>query len=146
MSDTGERTIAGIGPPLSEASSKILDGFETKDSGKRVEFSTGMQRDTNETKPRFDLITPLDLPFKEQMLTRWANLMQRGAKKYKARNWEKASTQEELDRFKDSAFRHLMQWLCGETDEDHAAAVFFNISGAEMVKSKMIHFDKDIKE
>jgi hypothetical protein len=73
-----------------------MSDFETKDSGARVEFSTGMQRDVQDTKPRFDLICPKDLPYKEQMLTRWAELMQRGAEKYSARNWEKASTQKNL--------------------------------------------------
>jgi hypothetical protein len=104
--------------------------FKTKDSGKRITYSTGMNRDINDGKPRYDLIY---VP----MLKRWAELMQRGAVKYGARNWEKASTQEELERFKDSAFRHFVQWFSGQEDEDHAAAVLFNISGAEMVKSKL---------
>lgn len=114
-----------------------MDNFTTKDSGERVEFSTGMQRDTSKSKARFDLITPKNIPYEKQMLTRWAELMARGAEKYNARNWEKASTQEEIDRFKESAFRHFMQWFFGENDEDHAAAVFFNITGAEFVKEVM---------
>ncbi len=104
--------------------------FETKDSGERQEFSTGMVRDVSHDKARYDLV---DVP----MLTRWAELMARGAKKYGPNNWRKASTQEELDRFKESAFRHFMQWFGGATDEDHGAAVFFNIAGAEMVQSKI---------
>ncbi len=104
--------------------------FETKDSGERQEFSTGMVRDTSTNKARYDL---LDVP----MLTRWAELMARGAVKYGANNWRKAATQEEMDRFKESAFRHFMQWFQGQTDEDHAAAVYFNIAGAEMVKNKI---------
>lgn len=104
--------------------------FKTKDSGKRVRFKTGMNRDVQDDKPRYDLIyTPL--------LKRWAELMQRGAVKYGERNWEKAETKEELARFKASAFRHFMQWFDGETDEDHASAVLFNIGGAEMVKGKL---------
>ena len=51
--------------------------FITKDSGKRQKFSTGMQRDTNEDKPRFDLISPLGIPYKDQPLTRIANHMAR---------------------------------------------------------------------
>lgn len=112
-----------------------MKGFRTKDSGKRKVFATGMNRDTNDNKPRFDLIIPLGV--KNDMIKRWAGLMTRGAKKYSARNWEKAKTQEELDRFRESAFRHFMQWWYGETDEDHAAATFFNISGAEMVKERL---------
>jgi hypothetical protein len=37
-----------------------------------------------------------------------------------------------------------MQWFFGENDEDHAAAVFFNITGAEYVKEKIdfkFHFE-----
>ncbi len=59
-----------------------MTGYITKDSGKRQQFDTGMQRDTQDGKPRFDLIAPLDLPYEEQMLTRWAKLMARGAAKY----------------------------------------------------------------
>lgn len=108
---------------------KKSTGFETKDSGERQTFSTGMNRDVQEGKARYDLVY-------SPMLKRWAELMARGAEKYGERNWEKAATEEELNRFRASAFRHFMQWFDGETDEDHGAAVFFNISGAEMVKSK----------
>lgn len=104
--------------------------FETKDSGKRQEFSTGMQRDVQVGKPRYDLID-------RAMLKRWAELMGRGAEKYGERNWEKAATTEELHRFEASAIRHLMQWLNGEVDEDHASAVCFNVAGAEMVRTKL---------
>jgi hypothetical protein len=107
-----------------------MDKFITKDSGERESFPTGMVRDTSTMKARYDLIY---LP----MLKRWAELMARGAKKYGDRNWELAATKREEERFKESAFRHFMQWFANDDiDEDHAAAVFFNISGAEMVKGK----------
>ena len=115
----------------------LTSGYTTKDSGAREQFSTGMQRDTQAGKPRFDLVMPLGQPFDEQMLTRWAGLMARGAEKYDDRNWEQAATQVELDRYLSSAFRHFVQWLAGDQDEDHAAAVFFNIAGAEYVKWRM---------
>lgn len=57
--------------------------------------------------------------------------------KYGYRNWEKANSLEELIRFKASAFRHFMQWMMDETDEDHASAVFFNIQATEFVKEKL---------
>jgi hypothetical protein len=44
-----------------------------------------------------------------------------------------ASGLAEYDRFRESAFRHFMLWYLGHVDEDHAAAVFFNINGAEYV-------------
>lgn len=111
--------------------------WTTKDSGARAEFDSGMVRDTEEGKARFDLVVPQGIPYDKQMLTRFAGLMARGAEKYAARNWEQANSQTELDRYYSSAFRHFMQWICGETDEDHAAAVLFNITAAETVKEKM---------
>lgn len=111
--------------------------YQTKDSGKRQEFETGMVRDTQEGKARFDLLFPLAMPYKEQLITRFAELMARGAEKYAERNWEQARTEVELGRYKASALRHLIQWLTGETDEDHAAAVMFNLMGAEYVKYRM---------
>jgi hypothetical protein len=116
--------------------------FTTKDSGKRLEYESGMVRDTNDGKARFDLIHPLGVPYKEQILTRFAGLMSRGAVKYSARNWEKASGQDELNRFKESALRHCEQWFCGETDEDHAVAVFFNIMAYEATLYKLNHDTK----
>lgn len=116
----------------------MMMSFVTKDSGERDVFPTGMQRDITGDKIRFDLITPDGVPYEEQMLTRWAALVTRGAVKYSARNWELARTQEELDRFRESAFRHFMQWFLGaDQEEDHAAAVFFNIAGAELVRWRM---------
>jgi len=104
--------------------------YETKDSGERVEFSSGMRRDTTKGKARYDLI-PL------QILKRWAELVGRGAEKYGERNWELADSEEELDRFKQSAFRHFIQWMSNEQDEDHALAVFFNIAAYETIKEKI---------
>lgn len=105
--------------------------FITKDSGARKEFKSGMVRDTNEDKPMYTLCW-------QPMLKRWAELMTRGAVKYGKNNWMKADGEEELDRFKDSALRHMMQWLEGDESEDHASAVFFNIAGAEYVKNKLV--------
>jgi len=117
--------------------------FITKDSGKRQKFSTGMQRDTNEDKPRFDLISPLGIPYKDQPLTRIAKHMARWAEKYEERNREKACTQEEVNRFRESAYRHFMARWCGEVDEDHYSAVFFNMTGVETTKYKMEHTTLD---
>jgi len=52
-------------------------------------------------------------------------------------NWHNASTEEDLQRFKRSAMRHFFQWWYGEDDEDHAAALFFNVQGAEYVRSRL---------
>lgn len=106
--------------------------FAVKDSGVRSEYKSGMKRDTNEGKVRYDLVVPENM--KNPMLRRWADHMTKGAVKYGDRNWEKATGEDELKRFRESAFRHFMQWYMGEIDEDHAAAAYFNIQGAEYVK------------
>lgn len=111
--------------------------FVTKDSGERAEFASGMQRDTESGKARFDLMLPEGVKYEDQFLTRIAELMARGAEKYEDRNWEKADSVAELNRMKSSAFRHFMQWMCGETDEDHAAAVVFNLLAYETTKQKI---------
>lgn len=111
--------------------------YITKDSGKRQDYASGMRRDLQEGKPRFDLVIPLGIPYTDTLFYRWAALMERGMDKYGYRNWEKANSEEEMIRFKASAFRHLIQWFSGEDDEDHAAAVFFNINAYEYVKAKV---------
>lgn len=106
--------------------------FITKDSGERQEFSTGMKRDTQTDKPRYDLIGS-----GWHLIKRWAELVGRGAVKYGELNFEKAATEEEMNRFKSSALRHMVQWHMGESDEDHAAAICFNVAGYEMVRAKL---------
>lgn len=117
---------------------QYIPKYDTKDSGDRVEYDSGMVRDTNGGKPRWDLMIPKGVPYEELYLTRVARLYERGAQKYEPRNWEKARSEVELDRARESAFRHFMQWFAGETDEDHAAAVFFNINEVETIRYKQL--------
>lgn len=114
--------------------------WETKDSGKRQQYKSGMVRDLQDGKPDF-LLLLTDQPYSQQLLTRWAELMERGAVKYGKRNWQLADSQEELERFKSSAFRHFVQWITGEDDEDHASAVLYNINAAEYLKWKLNQTD-----
>jgi hypothetical protein len=118
-----------------------LSEYVTKDSGQRQDYASGMRRDIQDGKPRFDLMLVDGLPFEEQFLTRFAALLERGAVKYGERNWQKANSEEELLRFRASAVRHLMQWACGEQDEDHAAAVAFNLMAYEYTKWKLANED-----
>ena len=99
--------------------SKKASKFVTKDSGVRIHFASGAKRDTQEGKPRYDLIPPL-------ALKRIAELYARGAVKYNEHNWSLGISQQ---RMFSSAFRHLMQFALGEKDEDHLAAVCFNVMG-----------------
>jgi hypothetical protein len=110
----------------------VLNDFAIKDSGKREEFDSGMVRDTEDGKLDYSLI------FDGPMLKRWAAHLTKGAVKYTPRNWMKASGPKEEERFRRSLLRHLVAYLDGETDEDHAAAIFFNVNGIEYVRAAQV--------
>lgn len=99
-----------------------------KDSGKRRDFSTGAHRDIQKGKGRFDLLSPI-------AMRRLALHYESGAEKYDERNWELGMP---LKVFLDSALRHMFDYLEGMRDEDHLAAVLFNVSG-------LIHGEEMIK-
>lgn len=105
--------------------------FEVKDSGERKQFASGMVRDVTDGKINWSLVA--DGP----MLRRYAIHLTKGAEKYAVRNWMQAAGVEEYERFRESAYRHFMDWYYGKTDEDHAAATWFNQNGAEYVKAKL---------
>jgi hypothetical protein len=93
--------------------------YPTKSSGQTETFPTGAHRDAKRNKGRFDLI-----PY--EPLLRLARLYERGAELYGARNWQKGIP---LSSYLSSAARHLAQLTAGWDDEDHAAAVLFNVMG-----------------
>ena len=72
-----------------------------------------------------------------EVLDRVTGVMTRGAQKYTEHNWKQAEGEEELNRFAESMLRHLLQFVREEDDEDHLAAVWFNIGGIEYVISKI---------
>lgn len=74
-------------------------------------------RDTRKGKGRFDLI-PVEVLYRD------AKHYENGAEKYGDRNWEKGQP---VSRYYDSAVRHLLQWMAGADDEDHLAAVRWNV-------------------
>lgn len=104
--------------------------YVTKDSGQRQEYASGMRRDLQAGKPRYDLIP---IP----MLKRLAELYARGAEKYGDKNWLLANSEEEMQRFRASMLRHTYQWLAGEDDEDHAIAAVWNVFAYEVIKEKL---------
>lgn len=93
--------------------------FKINDSGKRQSFDTGSVRDTDGDKPDYTLIS-------HHANTREAIHLVKGAGKYGRRNWELGQP---VSRFLASAFRHLEQFRSGKRDEDHLAAVRFNVDG-----------------
>lgn len=104
-------------------------GFGVKDSGARQTGPGGMLKEVTD-KPWLTLIPTW-------FLRRVGEHMTKGAKKYQRNNWMKAESEDELIGFRDSAFRHFLQWLDNETDEDHMAAVCFNMWASEYVKERL---------
>lgn len=88
------------------------------DSGERINYGeNAAMREPSTGKGRFDLITPYGI-------TRLAKWYELGSKKYTDRNWEKGMP---FSRYLDSAFRHLIKYMMGMKDEDHLAAIVWNI-------------------
>lgn len=83
----------------------------------------------------YSLAVHVDLP--TLMLT-VAKHFENGALKYGERNWEKGIP---TSRYIDSAVRHLMKDLAGETDEDHAAAFVWNCMCAAWTMAHMPEMD-----
>ena len=120
---------------------------DLKDKGERVEFTTGMIREPNDGRGRYDLISPI-------MLRRLAILYERGAEKYTKkdetgnvissgeRNWEKGG---KLSRFLNSAIRHIQQYLEGYRDEDHIIQAIWNLTSIVHI-TEMIERDVLPKE
>lgn len=100
--------------------SKILD------SGERRTFESGAVRDMSEGKGRYDLLPMC-------VLMRLAKHYEKGAIKYKERNWEKGIP---AHSFADSAFRHLVKYLDGWTDEDHLISAIWNLCGLAWTEEK----------
>lgn len=91
------------------------------DSGHRKGFESGAQRDRVAGKGRFDLLSPIGL-------RRVAVRAELGAIKYgDGRNWEKGMP---VGVFMDSAIRHIMDYMQGDTTEDHLAAAAWNLMAA----------------
>ena len=137
-SDTLGNSLRGAGGPLGVLTDAekiryvipdgpLRDTYETKDSGARQQFEGGGQRDVEDGK--IDYTLAYDGP----MFERYAALMTRGAKKYEARNWMKFSDEAALARAKRSLARHYHQYMAGAEDEDHAAAIVFNLNVIERI-------------
>lgn len=105
---------------------KPLSGL--KDSGQRKQYEGGGLRERARMS-RFDL---LPVP----PLERWAEHLGRGALKYADRNWEQGLP---LDDFIDSALSHLLSFMSGDREEDHLAAVLWNIGAYITIEEKVLN-------
>ena len=91
-----------------------------KDSGERTKFGTGAVRDMHAGKGRMDLL-PLSA------LIELSKHCEEGALKYGEHNVDKGIPQHSLC---DSAMRHLVKYMRGDTDEPHLRAAAWNIMWA----------------
>lgn len=113
--------------------------FAIKDSGARQEFDGGAVRDTEEGKLDFSNL----FVWFEPMGTRYVAHMTKGRSKYPdpepgVPNWSLfEATPETLARTERSLDRHYKAYRMGQTDEDHAAAILFNLNLAEKIRSAL---------
>lgn len=106
----GPDVTTDVSPRLQSGGGLLMRHGDSKTS-----FSTGAQRDTDEGKGSPSLISPV-------LIHRLGILLQKGADHYGADNWTKGMP---YRRTADSMIRHLYQWLAGDEEEDHLAAVCF---------------------
>lgn len=90
-----------------------VENTPLKNQEAKKTFETGAQKDTSANRGRYDLISHI-------FLRRLAIHLEKGAAKYASRNWEKGIPLRVLFT---SMVRHAYQWIAGEVDEDHLAAV-----------------------
>lgn len=93
-----------------------INTFLTKKTETKDSFVTGAVRSSSEGRGRPQDISP-------HALTRFAQLLERGAKEYGPRNYQKGIS---LDRTCGAVLRHIFAYIAGDRSEDHAAAIMFN--------------------
>lgn len=79
---------------------------------------TKLLREDKSKKPDFTLL-PYD------PMARTAQRFMEGAVKYARYNWRNCSI-EKLQTYKESLLRHTLQYIDGQTDEDHLAGIVCN--------------------
>lgn len=105
---------------------RAMDKSVIKNSGDRTVFSTGAVRSMHEGEGRCDLLPAC-------VLLRLARHYENGAREYGVRNWQGIPCHS----FADSALRHLLKYLDGQTDEDHLIAAIWNLCGLAWTEEKM---------
>lgn len=99
------------------------------DSGAREVAPNGFTREPDADKTDMSWLFTIDglelVP--RELFERVAAHYAAGAQKYSADNWRGGTRPEDLARYRRSLTRHLFAWMRHEHDEDHAAAVIWNI-------------------
>lgn len=99
------------------------------DSGARETKPSGFTREPEGEKPNYvPIFTARGLDIvPHELIERVAEHYYQGGCKYAPNNWRRGTDAESLERNRRSAARHFVAWLNGETDEDHLAAVAWNM-------------------
>ena len=105
-----------------------MEGFEemSKTTNDMTNFETGAVRDTG-GKGRMDLLPMC-------ALLRISKHMEDALTHYPERNWEKGLPMHSM---LDSALRHLVKYMDGQTDEDHLCSATTNLLMAMWTEEKM---------
>lgn len=115
----------------------VLTIKPVKATKERRKYDSGMSRNSDEGKPKLGLMIPKDIPYEHLWTTQLGHLLRLGAEIHGPRNWEKANSKKEMEDFQESALRHLTQAIAGEEDENHLAAVLFNVIAWMTTKYKI---------
>lgn len=108
------------------------------DSGAREVAANGFTREPDADKPDLSWlfeIEGLELVPRE-MIERIAKHFANGSKKYAPDNWRRGTSPEALARYRRSVARHVFAWFRRETDEDHTAAIAWNLFIFEINKAQ----------
>ena len=108
-----------------EVEKEVENGI--KDSGDMTVFASGAVRDKKTGKGRCDLLPAC-------VLLRLAKHYERGAERYGEYNWQQGIP---CHSFVDSAMRHLLKYMDGQTDEDHLIAAIWNLCGLAWTEEKL---------
>lgn len=129
--------IITVDPPPLNISDCAPTKTNLSDSGEREVKANGFTREPEGSRPDY---LPLllargieDVP--RELIERIAEHYYQGGLKYSPDNWRKGTDPESLERNRRSAARHFVAWLKGETDEDHLAAVAWNMITYEINKA-----------
>ena len=96
-------------------------------NGEMTVFASGAVTDKKTGKGRCDLLPAC-------VLLRLAKHYERGAERYGEYNWQQGIP---CHSFVDSAMRHLLKYMDGQTDEDHLIAAIWNLCGLAWTEEKL---------